>query len=107
MPQGYTTIKSEEQMEENLMGLVLARIRKACPLPREHSPVIWYSAPLSLDGVPIRFPWSQDYIRKVIRASTSAGPVDPLYTFKCITFPNWYWKEPVGWPRARRPEHDL
>ena len=102
VPHGYTTLKSERQIEENLLGLLRARTRKACPLPREHGPVNWYSAPLSLEGVPFRFPWSQDFIRKVIRASTSAGPpVDPLYYFKHITFPNHYWKEPLGWPRAK------
>ena len=84
------------------MDLLRARTRKACPLPREHGPVNWYSAPLSLEGVPFRFPWSQKFIRKAIRASTSAGPpVDPLYCFKCIAFPNRYWKEPLGWPRAK------
>ena len=32
----------------------------------------------------------------------SANPnLDPLYSFKCITFPNRYWKDPVRWPRAR------
>ena len=102
MPHGYTTLKSEKQLEENLMGLLRARTRKACPLPREYGPVNWYSAPLSLNGVPFRFPWTQEFIRKVIRASTSAGPpIDPLYAFKCITFPNHYWKEPLGWPRAK------
>ena len=102
MPHGYTTLKSEKQLEENLMGLLRDRTRKACPLPREYGPVNWYSAPLSLNGVPFRFPWTQEFIRKVIRASTSAGPpIDPLYTFKCITFPNHYWKESLGWPRAK------
>ena len=102
VPHGYTTVKSERELEENLMGLLRARTRKACPLPREHGPVNWYSAPLSLEGVPFRFPWSQEFIRKAIRASTSAGPpVDPLYCFKCIAFPNRYWKEPLGWPRAK------
>ena len=102
VPHGYTTIKSERELEENLMGLLRARTRKACPLPREHGPVNWYSAPLSLEGVPFRFPWSQEFVRKAIRASTSAGPpVDPLYCFKCIAFPNRYWKEPLGWPRAK------
>ena len=102
VPHGYTTIKSERELEENLLGLLRARTRKACPLPREHGPVNWYSAPLSLEGVPFRFPWSQEFIRKAIRASTSAGPpVDPLYSFKCIAFPNRYWKEPLGWPRAK------
>ena len=102
VPHEYTTIKSERELEENLKGLLRARTRKACPLPREHGPVNWYSAPLSLEGVPFRFPWSQEFVRKAIRASTSAGPpVDPLYCFKCIAFPNRYWKEPLGWPRAK------
>ena len=102
MPHGYTTLKSERHLEENLAGLLRARTRKACPLPREHGPVNWYSAPLSLGETPFRFPWSQDFIRKVIRASTSAGPpIDPLYSFKCISLPNRYWKEPLGWPRAK------
>ena len=84
------------------MGLLRASTRKACPLPREYGPVNWYSAPLSLEGVPFRFPWSQEFILKVIRASTSAGPpIDPLYCFKCIAFPNRYWKEPLSWPRAK------
>ena len=88
MPHGYTTLKSERELEENL--------------PREHGPVNWYSAPLSLEGVLFRFPWSQDFVRKVIRANTSAGPpIDPLYCFKCIAFPNRYCKEPLGWPRAK------
>ena len=102
VPHGYTTIKSERELEENLMGLLRACTRKACPLPREHGPVNWNSAPLSLEGVPFRFPWSQEFMRKAIRASTSAGPpVDPLNCFKCIAFPNRYWKEPLGWPMAK------
>ena len=56
VPYGYTTLKSERELEENLMGLLRARTRKACPLPREHGPVNWYSASLSLEGVPFRFP---------------------------------------------------
>ena len=81
------------------MGLLRARTRKACPLPREYGPVNWYSTPLSVNGVPFRFPWTQEFIRNVIRASTSAGPpIDRLYIFRCITFPNHYLKEPLGWP---------
>ena len=102
MPQAYTTIKTEKQLEENLMGLLRARTRKASPLHQEHSPVNWYAAPLSLDGSPFQFLWSQETLRKIIKASMSARPnVDPLYSFRCITFPNRYWKEPVGWARAR------
>ena len=36
LPQAYTTIKTEKQLKENLMGLLRSRTRKACPLPREH-----------------------------------------------------------------------
>ena len=46
MPQAYTAINSEKQLEENLMGLLRARTRKAGQLPREHGPVNWYAAPL-------------------------------------------------------------
>ena len=82
MPHGYTTLKSEKQLEENLMGLLRARTRKAYPLPQEYGPINWYSAPLSLHGVPFSFPWTQEFIRKVIRASTIAGPpIDPLQMY--------------------------
>ena len=57
IPQAYTTIKTEKQLEENLKGLLRSRTRKACPLPREHGPVNWYAAALSLDGYSFRFPW--------------------------------------------------
>ena len=101
MPQAYTTIETEKQLEENLMGLLRGRTRKANPLLREHGPVNWYAAPLSMDGCPFRFPWSQENLRKMIKVSASANPnLDPLYFFRCITFPNRYWKDPVGWPRA-------
>ena len=61
-----------------MMGLLRARTRKACHLPREYGPINWYSAPLSLNGVPFQFPCTQEFIRKVIRASSSAGPpIDP------------------------------
>ena len=43
MPHGYTTLKSEKQLEENLMGLLRARTRKTCPLPS----INWYSPPPS------------------------------------------------------------
>ena len=84
------------------MGLLRTRTRIASPLSREHSPVKWYAAPLSINGFPFRFPRSQETLRKIIRACTrTSSCVDPLYLFKCITFPNRYWKESVGWPRAR------
>ena len=98
-PQAYTTIKAKKQLDENLMGVL--RTRKASPLPRDHSPVNWYAAPLCIDWFPCRFPWSQETLRKIIRASTRASThEDPLDSIKFITFPNRYWKEPVGLPRA-------
>ena len=59
MAQAYITIKTEKQLEENLTGLFRTRTRKACPLPREDSPINWYAAPLSIDGFPSIFPCSQ------------------------------------------------
>ena len=68
MPQAYTTIKTEKQLEENLTGLLRSRTRKASPMPQEHGPVDWYAAPLSLNGCLFRFPWSQEALRKTIKA---------------------------------------
>ena len=36
IPQAYTTIETEQQAEENMMGVVRARSRKAAVLPRSH-----------------------------------------------------------------------
>ena len=56
MPQAYTTIKIEQQAEENMMGVVRARSRKATVLPREYGPINWYNAPVDLNGQLFRFP---------------------------------------------------
>ena len=101
MPQAYTTIKTKKQLEENLMGVLWARTRKACPLPREHSPVNWYAAPMSINGYPFRFRWNQETLRKTIRASSRAVlRVDPHYVFGFIAIRSRYWNDPVGWARA-------
>ena len=63
VPQVYTTIKTEQQAEEIMMGVVRARSRKATVLPREYGPVNWYNAPVTLHGQPFRFPWSVDFIK--------------------------------------------
>ena len=66
VPRMYTTIKSEIQQEENLMGILKARTKKACPLPREYGPVNWYNAPLDNQGIPVRFDWSLTSQRKYV-----------------------------------------
>ena len=100
VPQVYTT-KTVQQPEENMMGVVRARSRKATVLPREYGPVNWYNAPVGLHGQPFRFPWSADFIKIVINSSLRVSPnVRPDYKFKFIPVPNRYWKEPVGYPRA-------
>ena len=102
MPQAYTTIKTEQQAEENMMAVVRARSRKAAVLPREYGPINWYNAPVDLYGQPFRFPWSSDFIKKVIDSCLRISPhVRSDYQFKFIQVPNRYWKEPVGYPRAR------
>ena len=81
------------------MGVIRASSSKACHLSREYGPVTWYHAPLDLNGKPFRFFWSNDQLRKVIRASVRASPqVNSKYGFKFIQVPNRYWKEPVGYP---------
>ena len=97
MPQVYTTIKTEQQAEENMMSVVRARSRKATVLPQEYGPINWYKAPVDLHGQPFRFPWSADFIIKVINSSLRVNPnVRPDYKFKFIQVPNRYWKEPEG-----------
>ena len=74
MPQAYTTIKTEQQAEENMMGVVRARSRKAAVLPREHGPTNWYNAPVDLIRQPFRFPWSSDFIKKLINSCLRISP---------------------------------
>ena len=57
VPQAYTTVKTEQQVGENMMGVVRARSRKAAVLPREHGHINWYNAPVDLNGQPFWFPW--------------------------------------------------
>ena len=101
MPQVYTTIKTEQQSEENMMGVIKARTRKATVLPREFGSV--NNAPVDLKGEPYRFPWSTETLRKIMNASLRACPnARADYKFKFVQIPNRYSKEPVGYPRARR-----
>ena len=102
VPQAYPTVKTEQQVEENMMGVVRARSRKAAVLPREYGPINWYNGPVDLNGQPFRFPWSSDFIKTVINPCLQLSPhVRSDYKFKFIQVPNRYWKEPVGYPRAR------
>ena len=41
VPQVYTTIKTEQQSEENMMGVIRARTQEATVLPREFGSVNW------------------------------------------------------------------
>ena len=100
--EAYTTIKTEQQEEENMMGVVRARSRKAAVLPREYGPINWYNASVDLSGQPFRFPWSSDSIEKVVNSCLQLSThVRSDYKFIFIQVPHRYWKEPVGYPRAR------
>ena len=97
MPQAYITIKTEQQAEENMMGVARARSPKAAVLPREYGPINWYNAPVDLNGQPFRFPWSSDFIKKVINSCLRISQhVRSDYKFKFFQVPNRYGKEPVG-----------
>ena len=75
VPQIYTTIKTEQQSKENMMGVIRARTRKATVLPREFGPVNWYNALVDPNGQPFRFLlWSTDTSRKIINASLRTSP---------------------------------
>ena len=41
VPQAYTIIKTEQHSEENIMGVIRTRTRKATVLPEEFGPVIF------------------------------------------------------------------
>ena len=89
MPQVYATVKTEPQAEENMMGVIRVRTRKAAVLPREYGPVNWYNAPLDLQGQPCRFPWSVEFVKRTINSSLRASPtVRSDYKFKFIQVPN-------------------
>ena len=91
LPQAYTTIKTEQQSEENMMGVIRTRTRKVIVLPSEFGPVNWYNAPVDLQGQPIRFPWSTQALRKIIKARLRASPnAGAYYKFKFIQIPNRY-----------------
>ena len=66
VPRMYTTIKSEIQQDENLMGVLKTRTKKACPLPREYGPVNCYNAPLDRKRLPVRYDWSLTQLRKYV-----------------------------------------
>ena len=74
VPQAYTTVKTEQQVEDNMMGVVRARSRKAAVLPREYGPINWYNAPVDLNGQPFRFPWSSNFIKTVIIPCLQLSP---------------------------------
>ena len=83
-------------------GVIRGRTQKATVLPREFGPANWYNAPVDLPGQPFRFPWSTETLRKIIIADLRGSPnARADYKFKFIQVPNRYWKEPVGFPRAR------
>ena len=69
VPTMYTTIKSEAQQEENLMGVLKTRAKKTGPLPKEYGPINWYDAPLDKLGVPVRYPWDFPTLRKYVSES--------------------------------------
>ena len=92
VPQVYITIKTEQQAEENMMGVIRARTRKATVLAKEYVPVNWYNGPVHLHGQPIRFLWSSETLRKMINASLRASPnARSNYHFKFIRVPSRYW----------------
>ena len=81
-----------------LESLGLAHGKQLC----SQGPVNWYNAPIDLHGQPFQFPWSSENLRKTINTSLRARlKARSNYQFKFIKVPNRYWKESVGYPRAR------
>ena len=103
IPRMYTTIKNETQQDENLAGILKARTKKACPLPREYGPVNWYNSPLDHHGIPQRFNWSFAHLRKYVTECVQAmgGHTNQGYNFQMIKLPARYWRGPIGYARAK------
>ena len=103
VPRIYTTIKSEIQQDENLMGVLKTRTKKAYPLPRVCGPVNWYNAPLDRKGLPVRFDWSLTQLRKYVTDCLQAmcGHTNRNYTFQSIRIPARYWRGPIDLIRAK------
>ena len=103
VPRMYTTIKNETQQDENLSGILKARTKKACTLPREYGPVNWYTSPLDDKDIPIRFNWSFAHLRKYVTECVQAmgGHTNREYHFQLIKIPARYWRGPIGYIRAK------
>ena len=69
VPRMYATINAEIQQDENLMGILRTRTKKACTPPRKNGPVNWYAAPLDSSGMPLRYNWSLSSIREYLKES--------------------------------------
>ena len=105
VPPACTTVKTEQQAEEDMMGVVRARTRKASVLPRDYAPVNWCNALLDRDGKPVRFPKPTEILRKIVSASLrTSSNSRSNYPFKKVQIANRFWKEPVGYtPTPYRP----
>ena len=103
VPRMYTTFKNEVQQDENLAGILKARTKKACPLPREYGPVNWYTSPLDNQGIPLRFNWSFAHLREYVTECVQAmgGHTNRDYYFQLIEIPVRYWRGPIGYIRAK------
>ena len=103
IPRMYTTIQNEVQQDENLAGILKARTKKACPLPREYGPVNWYTSPLDNQGIPLRFNWSFAHLRKYVTDCVQAmgGHTNRDYNLQLIKIPARYWRGPIGYARAK------
>ena len=105
VPQAYTSIKTEQQAKETMMGVVIARTRKARDLLRDYVPVNWYNAPPVLDGKLFRFPWLTKILRNITNPSSRASSNSRSnYTFKFIQILIGIGKSPWTTPaRALSP----
>ena len=99
----YTTIKAEIQQDENLMGILLTRTKKACALPREYGPVNWYASPLDSSGLPVRYNWSLSSIRTYLNANLRSigGHLNREYAFELTKIPTRYLRVAIGLSRTK------
>ena len=103
LPTMYTTIKAEIRQDENLMGILKTRTKKACPLLREYGPVNWCASTRDAAGMPIRYNWSVTSLKAYVNESLRAlcGHKNRNRTFHMVTVPAKNCLGAIGIQRAK------
>ena len=103
VPRMYTTKNAEFLQDENLLGILRTRTKRACALLGEYGPINRYGSPLDSSGKPIRYNWSLSSFRTYLNESLRAlgGHLNREYAFEMIEIPARHWRAAIGLSRAK------